>query len=182
MEQEQEQKGEDRVTNQQLMTRQEIAKFFDEVVFGFIYHDLEAAISGKANYLAALGLVAYTEFMGGLLSGDVGDPEKSEGHFKGFLARMGPEYAKRADAIYEQCRQGLLHQYFMRVESAVQMHIGHGRGLTCGVEEHDGKIYFIVEKYFRDFKTACEQHYRDLLDADRRHAFRDLLSSVTGPE
>jgi hypothetical protein len=153
------------MTNQQILTREQIGKFFDEIVFGFIYHDLGAAICGKANYLAALGLVAYTEFMGGLVHRTLGEPGKSEARFREFLTRMGPEYAKKADAIYDESRSGLVHQYFIAADSTVQMHIGGDRGLTCGVEEHDGKTYFIVEKYYRDFKTACEQYYRDLLDA-----------------
>lgn len=62
--------------------------FFDECVFGFIYHDIQAAIDGNANYLAALGLVAYTEFIGGLINGTLGDSGKRKKRFYTFWNRM----------------------------------------------------------------------------------------------
>jgi hypothetical protein len=37
----------------------------------FIVHDIQAAIDGKANYLAALGLSTYTENLGGFFNGDL---------------------------------------------------------------------------------------------------------------
>jgi len=41
-----------------------VSDFFKEYIFGFIYHDINSAIDGKANFLAALGLLCYTEFLG----------------------------------------------------------------------------------------------------------------------
>ncbi len=41
-----------------------ILAVFDEYIFGFMRTDINAAITGKANYLAALGLVTYTEVLG----------------------------------------------------------------------------------------------------------------------
>jgi hypothetical protein len=167
------------MTSPQTLTSEQVAKFFDEIVFGFIYHDLEAAICGKANYLAALGLVAYTEFMGGLVDGTLGKPGKSRHRFRAFLTRMGSEYAKKADSIYTESRSGLVHSYFIVQQSVVQMHIGSGHGLTSGVEEHDGKTYFIVEKYFRDFKAACERYYSCLLRACEAEGDKSLLDNFS---
>lgn len=51
------------------LSPQEIGDWFDKYVFGYIYHDIEVAINGDANLMAALALSAYTEFMGGLVMG-----------------------------------------------------------------------------------------------------------------
>ena len=69
-----------------------VDEFFKEYIFGFIYHDIQAAIEGEANYLAALGLVVYTEFMGGLVSGTLGKKGESKNRFYAFWNVMGLEY------------------------------------------------------------------------------------------
>jgi hypothetical protein len=70
----------------------QIDQFFQEVVFGFIFNDLDAAARARANYLTALGLVAYTEFMGGLVLGSLGKGVSSRKRFYAFWDRMGDEY------------------------------------------------------------------------------------------
>jgi hypothetical protein len=148
----------------------QIERFFDKCVFGFMFHDIEAAIDGKANYLAALGLVAYTEFMGGLVNGTLGQRNKSKARFYAFWNRMGAEYRSVAVEralvkIYSNVRSGLVHSYFIAQDSVVKMTKGDGHGQRCGVEvvEPGGKVMFIVEKYFDDFKSACRRYHRELV-------------------
>jgi hypothetical protein len=138
-------------------------------VFGFIYHDIQAAVDGNANYLAALGLVAYTEFLGGLINGTLGEVGHSKKRFYAFWNRMGPEYqsvaAQRALVkIYSNVRSGLVHSYFVAQDSVVKMTAGDGHGERCGVEviEPGGRVIFIVEKYFKDFKAACARYFEEL--------------------
>jgi hypothetical protein len=54
-----------------------ILHIFDEYVFGFMRSDIDAAIQGNANYLAALGLARYTEVLGGLRTGELGVRNRS---------------------------------------------------------------------------------------------------------
>ena len=82
--------------------------------------------TGNANYLAALGLVAYTEFMGGLINGTLGHRGKSKKRFYALWDRMGPEYqsvaAKRAFVkIHSDVRSGLVHSYLIAQDSVVKM-------------------------------------------------------------
>jgi hypothetical protein len=50
----------------------EDARWYLDTLYDFIDYDIkEVAIPGKANYLAALGLSAYTEILGGLYNGNL---------------------------------------------------------------------------------------------------------------
>ena len=146
--------------------------FLKEYVYGFIFHDISAAISGKANYLAALGLVAYTEFMGGLRDGSLGTSGHSKERFYSFFDTLGPEYAKvrrRREVIkvYSNIRCGLAHEYFISQESVVKLSKDKEFGQECGIEVHPtGVVYFIVERYWDDFQRAVDA-YRDALVTER---------------
>ena len=64
------------------MKNQEIKRYFDEYVFGFIKEDIlreiNLARSGDSggNFLAALGQLCYTEFMGKILLKGEGTSKK----------------------------------------------------------------------------------------------------------
>src|SRR5262245_66369134 len=70
-----------------------ILHVFDEHVFGAMHRDLDWALRGAADNLAALGLVAYTEFLGGLVTGDLGCHGTSGSNFRAFLPYLGSDYA-----------------------------------------------------------------------------------------
>jgi hypothetical protein len=164
-----------------------VQTFFQTYVFGFIFRDIETAINGRANYLAALGLVAYTEFMGGLIDGTLGQTGKSKQRFYSFWRRMGPPYqslqTQRALVkIYSHVRSGLVHSYFISQASIVKMSIGDGHGENCGLEviEPGGKVMFIVERYFADFKAACQSYYEELVVTKDEPQLRAFEQAVAG--
>lgn len=58
-----------------------------------IDNDIPAAINGNANYLAALGLSAYTEIMGGFYCGDL--KAGLGNHYISFIQKFfHPDYMK----------------------------------------------------------------------------------------
>ena len=59
-----------------------IIDYFNEFIFGFVYHDIERCIEAKANYIAALALLSYTEYIGGLISGNLGMKDKAKENFE----------------------------------------------------------------------------------------------------
>lgn len=145
-------------------------QFFKEYIFGFIFNDIQAAIDGKANYLAALGLVAYTEFMGGLISGNLGQQGQSRKRFYAFLDRLGSPYQeirkqREFVKVYSNIRCGLAHAYFINQDSVVQMTIGDGHGNTCGIEVDVATevVWFVVERYWQDFKKAVKTYHKALI-------------------
>ena len=67
--------------------------FFREIVFGFMYNDIDHAIKdAKANFLVALGLSVYTEVMGGLVTGHLKDSRWPSKNYRAFLPYLGSPY------------------------------------------------------------------------------------------
>lgn len=145
----------------------DIEWFFKEYVFGFMYGDLDAAICGKANFLAALGLLEYTEFMGALVIGELGNKKGNKplaSRFNKFLFDyLGSEYRKVNNAvnIYDVFRCGLAHEYFAKGPSPIHMH--NRPPQTCGIICKDKTWFFVVEKYYDDFKAGVAKYYNQLV-------------------
>lgn len=139
----------------------ELKDFFNEYIFGFIYHDINAAICGKANYLAALGLLAYTEFLGKLVKGG---GEGSEQFYEFLHNDMGTEYQKlkRQVDVYVVFRHGLAHQYFIKKRPSVVVMFNRPPQ-PCGIVKIKGQWVFIVEKYYEDFKAGVAKYYNELV-------------------
>ena len=89
----------------------DINDFFSKYPNEYIRNDLQAAIKGNANYLTALGLVAYTEFMGGMLLNNFKDSQKK---FLSFLSNYFPPGYIKADTDSKlQGRKGCMMLFEM---------------------------------------------------------------------
>jgi hypothetical protein len=109
-------------------------------------------IPGGGNFLAALGLLCYTEFAGGLKNGDF-SPGKARANFNSFFDELGPEYKAfnaRCD-VYGDLRCGLVHEYYVKKRCLIAMSSSNQR---IGVRWDGSRYVFIVEQYFDDFKRA----------------------------
>ena len=61
----------------------------------YMFKDIQTAIDGEANYLAALGLSTYTENLGGLYCGDL---QHSLGtHYISFIKKYFPKDYENVD-------------------------------------------------------------------------------------
>jgi hypothetical protein len=155
------------------------SQIFGEYVFGFIYSDIQREITlakrkegylwqgpgpdqepGGGNLLAALGLVCYTEFLGSFMTNHT--KGSSRKNFEIFFSELGPCYQAFAKAhpAYDLFRNGLVHEYLVKKACDIYMVVGDE---TCGVGEIDGRFYFVVERYFNDFKAAAQRIYEKLL-------------------
>ncbi|MBI2846858.1 MAG: hypothetical protein HYX82_03155 [Chloroflexi bacterium] len=136
---------------------------FVSKIEAFMVNDLQTVISGKANFLSALGLLDYTEIVGGLVTGKLISGPKTC-NFKAFLKYLGKPYLD-LDAnfdIYGRVRSGLVHQYLLNQQGTIRMGIRHDD--ICGIIiKDDGWIEIVVEKYFDDFKKAIQNYKDDLL-------------------
>lgn len=141
-----------------------ILHFFDEYVFGFMRSDVNAAIGGDANYLAALGLVTYTEILGGFRTGKLGLQGHSAANFHAFLPYLGKEYLdfrSRGVDLYEKVRCGLVHQYFIKGESSIWMEADG----PCGIiSSPDGPTMLFVRVYCRDLFTGAARYRDEILE------------------
>ena len=139
---------------------------FDDHVFGAMRAEIDWAIRGEAANLAALALVAYTEFLGGIVTGDLGRQGCSGSNFRAFLPYLGPDYkalARRGVDIYDRVRCGLAHEYFIKGEST----IWPKASAPCGIiSSANGPTYFIVSVY-RDHLFGGARKLRDEILEDQ---------------
>ncbi len=125
--------------------QKKVLRYFDKYILGWMRQDIDAALGCQANKLAALGLVTYTEVLGGLRTGDLGDREKNGPNFNAFFGCLGKEYQKllsgHAD-IYHKIRCKLVHNYFLGRGSGFE----RGRATPCAVKvKPDGSIVFDLD-------------------------------------
>jgi hypothetical protein len=161
--------------------------FFERVVFGYMCEDikreldLERSGCNAGNFLCALGLLCYTEFMGGLIVGRLRG-HKSELSFNKFLDYMGYTAQLPGIDVYDTFRCGLAHEYFVKYECVISMLNATGQApiivpgkstggvsvrtpdyiisdpVSIGISQRpDGRYLFVVEQYYEDFRAACER-------------------------
>ena len=111
------------------MSNSEVKRYFTEYILppkGFIYNDIKREIDlakehkNAGNFLAALGLLCYTEFMGKImLQGNCtgrGRKSKYQYWFETFLCSMGQSYMDLLDRkkvdVWHNFRCEMAHSYF----------------------------------------------------------------------
>src|SRR5437879_2240541 len=156
------------------MALAEVGAFFQKYVFGFIFTDIKREIalvstpSGGGNLLAALGLLCYTEVLGGVDRG-TWDQGQGAANFNAFLDRMEPAYQafRQKVNVYKVFRCGMAHEYGTKQPCDIEMLRG---GAPCGLYEAGGRLHFNVEAYFNDFANAARVLYEEI----RRRPSPDL--------
>lgn len=114
---------------------------------------------GGGNFLAALGLLCYTEFAG-KLKFDCRRPDGKEiasANFNNFFDLLGTEYSsfRKNHNVYDIFRCGLAHEYYAKKSCTIAM---FNADSTCGVGvDARGTYYFVVERYARDLRRAFEE-------------------------
>jgi hypothetical protein len=113
---------------------------------------------GGGNFLAALGLLCYTEFGGKLRF----ERKRADGsdiaseNFNLFFDELGPMYQdfRRQHNVYDIFRCGLAHEFYVKESCTIYMF--NGQDIPgIGIDE-SGKYRFIVENYCRDLKRAFD--------------------------
>jgi len=166
------------------------------------------------NALCALGLLSYTEAMGYVLPSSRRPHGGSRLHFDAFFRELGPGYVKLLDDkainVYEVFRCGLSHEYFVKQTCTIAMlnnspgelevrgpRVNEGptvqrapshilqKPIECGLGLlPNGSYYFIVEKYYEDFRAACEQLHQELKSMNpppKPPVLYSSMSSSDGP-
>lgn len=141
----------------------------------FIFNDIEREIElarasepavraagvrpGGGNFLAALGLLCYTEFGGRLKY----NRRSASENFNRFFDDLGPGYKAFRQAghnVYDIFRCGMAHEYMIKRPGAIAM---LGAGAPVGIRQlPDGCFEFIVERYYIDLRRAFEELDRQL--------------------
>ncbi len=126
----------------------------------FTIDEIDKVIGAKANYLAALGLSAYTEFLGGLYRCKLEDREVKNNYNEG-LKKLGSEYHallnNHGDDIYKRIRCGLVHEFFIKGTIAIIWL--ENSNCKCGIEiDFKGDINFYPRRYLDDFNRAIDTY------------------------
>ena len=113
---------------------------------------------GGGNFLAALGLLCYTEFGGKLRFGVklTDGRDLASAKFNQFFDLLGQEYQKfRAlHNVYDLFRCGLAHEYYVKNSCTIAMlEVTNGTGLKI---DGTGHYWVVVESYCRDLKKAYD--------------------------
>ena len=117
---------------------------------------------GGGNFLAALGLLCYTEFGGNLKFGK----GTASGNFNEFFDFIGPDYKafrasfSRQNEVYDVFRCGLAHEYYVKKSCVIAM-LASGSGPGIG-RDSSGRLVFIVESFCHDLKQAFDRLEVDL--------------------
>jgi hypothetical protein len=112
---------------------------------------------GGGNFLAALGLLCYTEF-GGKLRFNVrrNGRDVASANFNKFFDLLGSPYQafRATNNVYNIFRCGLAHEYYVKKNCTIKMVEGTpGAGLRV---DANGHYWVVVESYGRDLKKAFD--------------------------
>ena len=118
--------------------------------------------AGGGNFLAAMGLLAYTEFFGDLKYKNTGHASCST-NFNSLFDDLGSDYqsfrASRED-VYKIFRCGLVHEYYIKKDCTIYM--VEKENLAGIGKDADGKYYFAVETYYEALKSVVASLENDL--------------------
>ena len=129
-----------------------LAKISENFIGKFLLKTL-IKYPGGANFMTAMALLCYTEAAGKIITGN---DNEARANFLVFFEKLGPEYLsfKASHNVYDIFRCGLAHEYYVKKNCIIYM---LSRKAACGVGiDKTRKYYFVVEKYFEDFKKAFD--------------------------
>jgi hypothetical protein len=172
------------------MQRQEwqIIDYFKQFIYGSICHDIEQCIKCGVNYVVALALLSYTEYLGGLISGNLGLKNKSECNFREALNYFPEEYRNTDSTlefkwtdengkthtekgIYGIFRCGLVHEYFIKDFATVYNDPSGNTENHIGVVKAERLIEWPKEHNIPPYKNKVLEFYTN-------EYFRDFKSAV----
>jgi hypothetical protein len=156
------------------MSAEDVELFFEEYVFTFMFEDVQRELAlarlriPAGNFLAALGLLCYTEVLGGVSRGTLASGQAKK-NFEAFLREMGAEHGLLLDKginVYGDFRCGLAHEGLIKGRESSVVAMFSAPDDNCGIREFpEGGYVFIVEKYFEDFAHAARSLYERLMSS-----------------
>lgn len=130
-----------------------------------IVRDLTIAVENGCNYLAALALICWSEFLGRQVAKTRGEPAGTNYEcFERFVTGcMHYDLGPAAGRAYDAFRNGLVHEFFIKGRDtavATELHtLGPAAHPYQGLvfDPHGGLRVFFVREYFRDFEAALQR-------------------------
>lgn len=174
----------------------EIKGFIEKYVKEWMFRDIEQGIKNNSNFLVALGLMTYTEILGGVIrciqDDAVCDKVFARGNskinFNACFKELGNCYEKVAgEDPYINVRSGIVHQYFIKFKGAiVTNNQGDPDGLSntysseCGLYKGpDGRMNLITNIYFRDLRNRVDMILQNLDKTSSKKICVELIETQT---
>jgi hypothetical protein len=134
-----------------------------------IFLRMAGVTPGGANFMAALALLSYTEFGGKLKynAKRTNGKDFSSDNFNRFFDDLGDGYKRfRASFpdVYDIYRCGMVHEYYTKSDCNIYMLKKPDKTIGIGADV-DGKLYIVVETYFKDLRRALDQLETQLFNA-----------------
>lgn len=130
-------------------------KYKNKWPYNGMVDDLYRGIQANENFLVALGIIVYSEAVGGEIIGfrKHGDGCKCFREFtEKYIGYKFPDWGN----IYDKVRNGLTHLYGMKAKvSEVNMDLGN---LDYGISDKGEKIIIHVHSYFKHFVRGLEKY------------------------
>lgn len=152
------------------MAAKEFELFYRTIIEGFMLHDIQVAIEGKANFFSALCPLSYSEVLGRLMLGRFdGRSRAGETAFYEFTKLMPPSYQNlptKDPSTYAYIRDNLVHQYGLNIRGTIHMSATPPNG--CGIEmdtsERPYKVHMFVQQFLEDFKRAAQSYHDQVVN------------------
>ncbi len=164
-----------------------VRTFFQQYVYGFMKNDIEKAIAGGANILAALGLVVYSEVLGALRTGTITNEGHNQRKFEAFLPLLGPLYEsvdqelkkdpRSPKGLYQVVRCGLAHEYFVKEPADFYRHGSVAAGIFR--EPGNARLTLVAKKFLDDFVAAAQAVENELAASPNPDTVRFMSQFVT---
>lgn len=160
---------------------------FHKLFYEWIFEDLSSGIENKQNYLVALGLLSYIEYLGSILSGNVGVNVNNKDNFDFALSLFPTTYnslnstikvidadGKERTGIYSVVRCGLAHEYGIKglggvinnpdgyTTRNVERPLNSPSGIRIVYSKGAQALELDNNRLLYDFKSVVDQVFEDL--------------------
>lgn len=172
-----------------------ILSYWQGYIAGFIFSDVQKCIEATANFAVAQSLMSYTEFMGALIEGNLGETGHSHDDFNAFLQYFSwngddnyysnfkitykekPSAKEKSLDIYTAFRCGLVHEYLPKLPSMIHNNpkpVNDGSGNMVYCIDGDAGIGWINHSGEKVLRFHNNAYFRDFkVAADK--VFRQIF-------
>jgi len=144
-----------------------ISEYFFKKYVNQWHPAIDAILKDETKYSCALLLSAYTEMMGGLVSGRLLEKGVNKSNFNSFLEYMGTSYVdinrNHNNTVYDRMRNGLFHELEPKYHYEILVSNIEDKN-KIGIEFNASLdvMRINLREYYRDFKKGVEKFHDEV--------------------
>ena len=126
----------------------------DKIPYCWMINDLYRGVQAQQNYLVALGLFSYSEAIGRMILGTIGNNSRGYGlnAFREFTEKyVGYTFASDENwaLVFDRYRNGLVHQFYIKNVGAIIYN--EDGSAPCGITISGLTLELRIHSYFKHF-------------------------------